>query len=359
MEVEEYKQKIRELEKANRILQKKLERSDSNRIALEESHDKNESLLKKVIFELAESKQILEMRSQDLEKAFQNLKSMQAQLVESEKMSALGIMVAGVAHEINNPISFIYGNLNHVAEYAEDLFSLLECYEKFCPNSIPELEAEIETIEFDFIKEDFPKLLNSMTVGAERIKNIIVSLRNFSRLDEAEIKDVDIHDGLESTLMILQSQFKAKSQSGASQCKYSEIQIIKEYDKLPPVECYAGQLNQVFLNIIVNAIHAVEKSSNPRITISTENKENFALIKIADNGIGIKKEIIEKIFNPFFTTKPVGKGTGLGLSTSYQIIVDKHKGKLECHSTPEIGTEFLISLPKKFRGRGRELGVRS
>lgn len=341
MESEEYEQRIKELEKANRILQKKLERSEANRIALEESNDKKEFLLKKVITELEESKQILEQRSQDLEQALQNLQAMQAQLVESEKMSALGVMVAGVAHEINNPISFIYGNLTHVAEYAEDLFNLLESYQEYCPNPTPELQAEIEATEVDFIKEDFPKLLNSMTVGAERIKKIILSLRNFSRLDEAEIKDVDIHDGLDSTLMILQNQFKAQS-------NHPEIQIIKEYGNLPRVECYAGPLNQVFMNIIINAIDALEKSLNPQIKISTETQGNLVLIKIADNGMGITQEVHKKIFNPFFTTKPVGKGTGLGLSTSYQIIVDKHGGKLECHSTPGLGTEFVITLPQKY-----------
>ena len=194
-EAEEYQQRIKELEKANRILQKKLERSQANRISLEQSNDKNESLLKKVIFELAQSKKKLELRSQELEQALQNLQAMQAQLVESEKMSALGVMVAGVAHEINNPISFIYGNLTHVAEYADDLFKLLECYQKSCLNPTPELQAEIEAIELDFIKEDFPKLLDSRAVGAERITKIIISLRNFARLDEAEIKNVDIHDG--------------------------------------------------------------------------------------------------------------------------------------------------------------------
>ena len=341
-DVQEYQQRIKELEKANRILEKKLERSDSNRIALEESNDKNESLLKKVIFELAQSKKKLELRSHELEQALQNLQAMQAQLVESEKMSALGIMVAGVAHEINNPVSFIYGNLTHVEEYVKDLFQLLECYQKYCLNPTPELQTEIEASELDFIKEDFPKLLNSMTVGAERINKIVLSLRNFSHLDESEIKNVDIQDGLDSTLMILQNKFKAQSNS-------SEIQIITEYGNLPRVECYARQLNQVFMNIIINAIDALEKSLNPQIKISTEIKGSSILIRIADNGMGITPEVQQKIFNPFFTTKPVGKGTGLGLSTSYQIIVDKHHGKLECHSTIGVGTEFLISLPQKFR----------
>lgn len=336
-DVEGYQQRIKELEKANRILEKKLERSQANRVALEESNDKNESLLKKVIFELAKSKKNLELRSQELEQALQNLQSMQAQLVESEKMSALGVMVAGVAHEINNPISFIYGNLTHVEEYVKDLFNLLECYQKYCLNFAPELQAEIEASELDFIKEDFPKLLNSMTVGAERITKIILSLRNFSHLDESEIKQVDIHDGLDSTLMILQNKFKAQSNP--------EIQIIKEYGNLPRVECYGRQLNQVFMNIFINAIDALEKSSNPQIKIITESQQSLAIIRITDNGMGIPPQVQQKIFNPFFTTKPVGKGTGLGLSTSYQIIVNKHHGKLQCHSTPGIGTEFVIMLP--------------
>lgn len=340
MKAQEYEEQIKELQKANRILQRKLERSQENQILLEESNDKKEFLLKKIITELKESKEIVEQRSNELEQALQNLQLMQAQLVESEKMSALGVMVAGVAHEINNPIGFIYSNLNHVYEYAEDLFHLLECYQRHCskPNSI--IQAEIEAKEVDFIKEDFPKLLDSMKMGAERIKNIILSLRNFSRLDEAEIKNVDIHDGLDSTLMILQSQLKTQSHQ-------TEIQVIKEYNNIPPIECYARHLNQVFMNIIINAIDALDKSSNPQIKITTQSIEDSVSIKITDNGSGITEEIKEKIFNPFFTTKPIGKGTGLGLSTSYQIIVDRHQGKLECNSTPDIGTEFVITLPQK------------
>lgn len=244
MKAQEYEEQIKELQKANRILQRKLERSQENQILLEESNDKKEFLLKKIITELKESKEIVEQRSNELEQALQNLQLMQAQLVESEKMSALGVMVAGVAHEINNPIGFIYSNLNHVYEYAEDLFHLLECYQRHCskPNSI--IQAEIEAKEVDFIKEDFPKLLDSMKMGAERIKNIILSLRNFSRLDEAEIKNVDIHDGLDSTLMILQSQLKTQSHQ-------TEIQVIKEYNNIPPIECYARHLSKASMALII------------------------------------------------------------------------------------------------------------
>ena len=345
-ESKEHEEKIKQLEKSNRILKKKLERSELNRIALEETNDKTELLLKKVIAELEESKQALEQRHQDLQQALQNLQAMQSQLVESEKMSALGVMVAGIAHEINNPISFIYGNLTHVYEYIQDLFKLLELYQEYYPHPIPKQQAEIEAIELDFIKEDFPKLLNSMTVGAERIKTIIQELRHFSRLDEEGIKYVDIHDGLDSTLMILHNQLKPTS-------NHPEIQIIKEYNNIFPVECNAGQLNQVFLNIILNAIDALEKSSEAQIKISTESQKDLVIIRINDNGIGINQEIQQKIFNPFFTTKSVGKGTGLGLSTSYQIIVNKHQGKLECNSTPGVGTEFAIVLPQKYAEMGK------
>jgi predicted ATPase/signal transduction histidine kinase/tRNA A-37 threonylcarbamoyl transferase component Bud32 len=285
-------------------------------------------------------------RTAQLEQAFKNLQTAQAQLIQNEKMSSLGQLVAGIAHEINNPISFIYGNITPATEYIDDLMRMLQSYRQHYPNPTPQLQAEIADIELDFITKDLHKLLNSMQVGAERIRDIVMSLRNFSRLDEAEIKTVDIHEGIDSTLMILQNLLQPKAER-------PEIFFIKEYGKLPAIECYAGQLNQVFLNIIMNAIEALEYfiiqskiSEKLQIFIRTEVC-NLDTIKIciADNGIGISDSVKPQIFDPFFSTKPVGKGTGLGLSISYQIIVDKHKGQLECQSKPGEGSEFIITLP--------------
>lgn len=284
---------------------------------------------------------------------------MQSKLVESEKMSALGVLVAGIAHEINNPVNFIYGNLIPASEYADNLLQILQYYQQYYPNPDRQLQLKIKKIDLDFIQEDFPKLLESMKIGAERIRDIVCSLRTFSRLDEAEVKKVNIHEGIDSTLMILQSRLNTKSHN-------SNIKVIKEYcSDLPLVECYAGKLNQVFMNILVNAIDALEqqiandKSSvcdsefalnstffTPTISITTQDIGNWISVRIADNGHGISEEIKQQIFNPFFTTKPVGKGTGLGLSISYQIIVEDHQGQLECYSHPGKGTEFVIMLPK-------------
>lgn len=297
-----------------------------------------------------------------LEQTLKQLQKAQLQLIQSEKMSSLGQLVAGVAHEINNPVSFIYGNLTPAKEYIDDLLHLLQCYQHHYPNPNSQLKAEIEAVELEFIMEDLPKLLSSMDVGANRIMEIVLSLRNFSRLDEAEFKEVDIHAGIDSTLMILHSRLKVKSDC-------PEIRVIKEYGQLPLVECYAGQLNQVFMNIIANAIDALEdlvvrseylvvhsKATNnrqlttsyPTIRIRTELTDSEqVLICIADNGLGISKEIIQRLFDPFFTTKAVGKGTGLGLSISYQIVVEKHQGQIECHSQLGKGTEFIISIPAK------------
>ena len=284
-----------------------------------------------------------------LEKAFRDLHDTQTQLIQTEKISSLGQLVAGVAHEINNPINFIYGNITHASQYARDLLDLLHLYQEKYPNPLPEIAEAAEDIEVNFLMEDFPKILESMKVGADRIRDLVVSLRNFSRLDESQMKRVDIHEGIESTLLILQHRLKATASRPA-------IEVIKEYGDFPKIECYAGQLNQVFMNLIANAIDALEEYNSKRsakdiyscpntIRISTNTDSNTVSIRISDNGMGITQEVIRNLFDPFFTTKPVGKGTGLGLSISYQIVVEKHRGKLQCFSVPGDGAEFIIEIP--------------
>ncbi|MDZ8055183.1 MAG: PAS domain S-box protein [Aulosira sp. ZfuVER01] len=334
--------------------------------------------LQEALNRLEQAKQELETRvqqrtialSQEKEKLEQTLKQLQqtqSQLIQSEKMSSLGQLVAGVAHEINNPVNFIYGNITPATEYVEDLLYLLQCYQYYYPNPSSTLQEEIQDIDLDFIIEDLPKLLSSMKVGANRIREIVLSLRTFSRLDEAEVKEVNIHDGIDSTLMILQNRLKPRTGN-------SQIQVIKEYGQLPLVECYAGQLNQVFMNIIVNAIDALEEYDQKRspqeilehpsqIAICTEfrqgetriesaeepyttNSASSIVIRIIDNGPGINEAVCNRLFDPFFTTKSIGKGTGLGLSISYQIVVDRHQGQLECYSTPGH-TEFAIMIPQQ------------
>ncbi len=279
--------------------------------------------------------------NQELTQAFQKLKHTQAQLIQSEKMSSLGQMVAGVAHEINNPISFIYGNLEPAKEYVQDLLHLINLYQKYYPQPVKDIQEELENIELEFITEDLQKLFNSFQDGAERISNIVLSLRNFSRLDESEMKPVDIHQGIDSTLLFLQNRLQKDSEQ-------TGIEVIKEYAQLPKMNCYAAELNQVFMNIINNAIDALEISKSeiiPRICIRTQlTDKNTVIITIADNGIGIPQEIQPKIFDPFFTTKSVGSGMGLGLYTSYSTIVKKHQGSLHCKSIIGEGSEFLIEI---------------
>ncbi|WP_264324649.1 ATP-binding protein [Romeriopsis navalis] len=302
---------------------------------------------------LAQKNQQLQMTQTELIDGFEALEKAQSKLVQAEKMSSLGQLVAGVAHEINNPVNFIHGNLRHVAEYSQDLLDLVKAYQAAYPDPLPQLEAATESLEFDFVQADLPKMLASMKVGTDRIRHIVLSLRNFSRMDESAFKAVDIHEGIDSTLLILQHRLKASSERAA-------IELIREYSDLPLVECYAGQLNQVFMNILANAIDALEELAQQRATQGNQDQPiqitvrtalvddgQSVQITIADNGIGIPPEVQARIFDPFFTTKPVGKGTGMGMSISYQLVTEKHHGRLTCVSTPGQGAKFVIELPLK------------
>lgn len=279
-------------------------------------------------------------KSQALAQAVQQLQQAQAQLVHSEKMSSLGQLVAGIAHEINNPVSFIYGNLFHLTDYTNDLLQLLELYQEALPNSPVEIEDQIEDMDLDYIREDLPKMINSIKTGADRIKEIVRSLRNFSRLDETGIKTVSLHAGLDSTLMILQHRLK-------------NISVVKEYGEITDVKCDPGQINQVFMNILSNAIDALElgvgelcSSSSPTISIRTTILDNQRVkIAFVDNGPGMTENVRSRVFDPFFTTKKVGAGTGMGMSISHSIVVDQHKGQLYCISAPGKGTELVMELP--------------
>jgi signal transduction histidine kinase len=296
--------------------------------------------------------QELNEKNLHLEQTLNELKATQSQLIQTEKMSSLGQMVAGIAHEINNPVNFIYANIEHASNYTESIINLLNIYQQEYSSHSATIEKYKQDNDFDFVIQDLPRILDSMTVGSERIRKIILSLRNFSRLDESEMKPVDIHEGIDSTLMILETRFQEK-------LGYSSNVVIKNYGNLPLVQCYASQLNQVFMNIISNAIDVLKQREKSLSTAELKNNPNQIIIRtqiinnnwvqiaIKDNGMGINPEIKQRIFDPFFTTKPVGEGTGLGLSISYQIIVDKHSGKLDCISAPGKGTEFIIEIPIK------------
>ena len=291
------------------------------------------------------------LKAVDQERAAQaELDQAKVQLVQSEKMSALGQLVAGVAHEINNPVNFIYGNLSPATSYVEDLDGLVALYQQHYPQPTAAIQDYIEEIDLPFLRQDLAKLFDSLSIGACRIRDLVLSLRNFSRLDEAEKKDVDVHEGIDSTLLILGSRLKSSPER-------PEVQVVREYGLLPKVICYPSQLNQVVMNLLANAIdsfeewnesrsfHEIVADSNVIRIVTDVVDEQWVRIAIADNGPGMSEETHSKLFDPFFTTKPVGKGTGLGLSISYQIIVEKHCGRLTCESRLGEGTTFVIELP--------------
>ena len=322
--------------------------------------------LTKEIYQRQQAEAALAKKNEELQEVIHQLKAAQMQLIQTEKMLSLGQLVAGVAHEINNPVNFIHGNLVYVEEYLQNLLELMQVYQEEYPHTSNKIQEKIEAIDFNFIVKDLKKVLQSMQVGTYRIVEIIESLQNFSRLDQAEVKAVDIHEGIESTLIILQHRLKA-------QPNRPKIQVIKDYGNLPLIDCSPSQLNQVFMNILSNAIDALDESfvisnqsgrknntdqeklieQNPTIWICTkqldnclsQENSNCVVIDIADNGSGIPEPILQQIFDPFFTTKPVGQGTGLGLSISYQIVNKNHRGHLHCISDPGQRTEFIIELP--------------
>jgi light-regulated signal transduction histidine kinase (bacteriophytochrome) len=302
---------------------------------------------------LQESEQREREKAEKLQETLHELQRTQAQLIQNEKMSSLGQLVAGIAHEICNPVNFIYGNLSHADTYSKDLIGLVDLYQQEYPSPTKSIEEEAEEIDLEFLKEDLPKILSSMQVGAERIRGLVQSLRSFSRVDESEMKSVRIHEGIDSSLLILNHRLKSRADRPA-------IQVVKEYADLPLVECYPSQLNQVFMNLLVNALDALEerdrhrsqqeKKENPsQITIATESigesEDGWVRVRIRDNGSGISQQDRERIFEPFFTTKARDKGTGMGLAISYQIVVEKHHGSIQCNSQPGEGTEFVLEIP--------------
>jgi two-component system, NtrC family, sensor kinase len=319
-----------------------------------------QSLIQEATLRQSEAK--YRAKAEELEHTLQTLQQAQAHLIQSEKMSSLGQLVAGIAHEINNPVNFIHGNITHLKNHVQDLMELVNLYQKHYPTPPPEIQTQVLQLDADFLLKDLPLILSSITVGSERIREIVLSLRNFSRLDESDMKFVDIHEGIDSTLLILQSRLNANRHR-------PEIHVLKEYGDLPQVECYPGQLNQVLMSLLVNAIDAIDaieeeedgersledfpleslranypESSKIQICTQVLPQQQIA-IHIADSGIGIPEAVQKKLFDPFFTTKPVGTGTGMGLAISYQIVVEKHQGQLLCFSQPGQGAEFIVQIP--------------
>lgn len=318
----------------------------------------------------------LQQKNLLLEKALEDLKVAQVQQIQNEKMVALGQLMAGIAHEVNNPISFIYGNLEYVGQYVQDLVNLISVYQQEYPHPTLKIQQVVKEIDHDFLIKDIKNLMAAMNRGADRIRQIVLALQNFSRHDEAQMKSVNIHQGIDSTLLMLQHRLRETANRPA-------IEIVKDYGSLPPVTCYASELNQVFMHVLNNAIDALNEGvgkrrsggtsvrewgvgkeqgsrdgvhsgdeqpyslpPTPQIRVSTKMTDDDTVkIKIADNGHGIDESVRVRAFDPFFTTKPVGKGSGLGLSISYQIIVQKHQGQISCCSLPGQGAEFVIEIP--------------
>ncbi len=286
-----------------------------------------------------------ESQADELKRTLCELKETQAQLLQSEKMSSLGELMASIVHEINNPISFIYGNLSYVEVYTQDLLHLLRLYQENYPNPCDEISSQIQEMELDFLVEDLPKVMSSMQMGSDRIREIVKSMQNFSRTDNSNMTQCDLHDCIENTVLILRNRLNSKKIG-------RDIEVVKDYGKLPPVECYAGQLNQVFMNLISNAIDALEEAAEEepnallKIHIRTELAgSDRVIVRIADTGAGMTADVKERMFEQFFTTKEIGKGTGLGMSIVYKILVENHGGILRCESEPSQGTEFIIELP--------------
>ena len=301
---------------------------------------------------LQKSQTQLRAQTKQLKATLKKLKHAQIKLVQSEKMSSLGQLVAGIAHELNNPATFIYGNLIHIREYTQDLLKIVRLYQAHYPTPNASIASLNKDLELDYVASDLPKLLDSVQIGTERIRKIVLSLRNFSRLDEAGLKRVDIHEGLENTLMLLSSRLCATTVR-------PEIKIVKAYESLPLVDCYADQLNQVFMSILVNAIDAIDRSSNCRdqsasspeansvcqVVVQTFQRNDNIVVQITNSGPPVPPDISHRMFDPFFTTKGVGQGTGMGLAISYQTIVDLHKGFLEYTCTSEGKPTFVIEIP--------------
>jgi len=329
------------------LLERSLEFSSQE---LLESNSQLRELLNAVEAQVTERTVELAQANSELTATLADLQNTQVQLIQAEKMSSLGQLVAGIAHEVNNPVNFIHGNLFYLRNYSNSLLAIVQCFMEFCSEPPIELQQLIDDLDIEYINHDLPKLIGSMEVGTNRIQEIVLSLRNFSRMDESEFKAVDLHEGIDSTIVMLEHRLKADQYHPA-------IEVIRNYGDLPDIECYAGQINQVFMNILVNAIDAIDEQSKnqsaealkpipKRIEIKTSIlDQNFVVIHFIDNGAGITPATQQKLFNPFFTTKPVGMGTGMGLSISYQIINERHHGTIECISSIGRGAEFIIKIP--------------